>query len=230
LNTQVTVPSIIRNGLDFLIRGKGAATSTPTHAFVFGQLADDHPRPDYELYFGPFGLTAPKSSRGPALLLGASPMKEPAIFVGVAACHSTSRGTVRLRSAAPDDPPVITHQLLTGAEIAIITQAGRRAREILAAPAFKPYVVAELAPGPDVDSDEAWEAAIRASARGGHHPIGTCKMGTDPEAVVNPELAVNGVEGLRVADASVMPTLVSGHTNAAAVMIGERAADLIRNA
>jgi choline dehydrogenase len=87
----------------------------------------------------------------------------------------------------------------------------------------------ELSPGPGVTSDSEWERYLRASAVPCYHPAGTCRMGVDRQSVVDPELRVHGVLGLRVADASVMPQITSGNTNAAAIMIGEKAADLIRN-
>ena len=93
--------------------------------------------------------------------------------------------------------------------------------------AFKPYFLGELLPGPDVERDDEWIDYLRGSVFGGNHLVGTCKMGSDPRAVVDERLRVRGVAGLRVADASIMPTLVSGNTNAASMMIGERAAAMI---
>ncbi|MET0828994.1 MAG: GMC family oxidoreductase N-terminal domain-containing protein [Microbacterium sp.] len=231
LNTEINVGGFVRGGFDFVFRGRGNATSPPTHAFVYGKTDPSHTVSDYELYFGPFGLTPVPYVRGPELLLGSSKMlKEPAISVGIAACHPKSRGSVVLRSASPEDPPIITHQLLSDDDIAVMTAAARRAREIVNAPAFRGYLLDELTPGPSVESDADWERWLRERTGISFHPIGTCKMGTDDNAVVDPELNVTGVEGLRVVDASIMPTQVTGHTNAAAVMIAERAADLIRHA
>lgn len=229
LNMELTAKGMTRSGFDFLVRGRGPATSPPTHAFVFDSTAGTPERPDYELFFGPFGITRAANPRGPARVLGAvAPMKEPAMFVGVTSSYPASRGSIALRSAVPDDPPVITHRLLSPSDIAVITLAGRRVRQITEAPAFRSFVSDELSPGPEVSSDDDWEAFIHAAARRGHHPAGTCKMGADADAVVGPDLAVHGVEGLFVVDASVMPTLVAGHTNAATVMIGERGADLVK--
>ena len=134
-----------------------------------------------------------------------------------------------LRSSSPDDPPVIRHELLGKHDVAVITAALREAREILAADAFRPYVTTELQPGPQVQTDEDWERYLHSNSFRSYHPIATCKMGIDANAVVNPELSVLGVEGVRVADASIMPDLISGHTNAPVIMVAERAADLIRS-
>jgi len=112
--------------------------------------------------------------------------------------------------------------------MATMVKGVRRAREILAAPAWDGLRGAEVSPGSQKTSDEALAEHIRQHAETIYHPVGTCKMGQDPMAVVNDRLQVHGIGGLRVADASIMPTLVGGNTNAPAIMIGERASDLIR--
>jgi choline dehydrogenase len=232
LNVEVTARRAFRHGLDFVVRGRGAATTAPAHAVVFAKLTDDRPRPDYELLFAPFGLTVAAKPRGPERLHGAlAPMPVPAVRIGVWSCHPKPRGTVALRTPWPMDPPVVRHQVLGARDdVEVLTAAARRAREIVAADAFRGYVTEELAPGASVQTDDEWEAYLRRASGRGFHPVGTCKMGADSEAVVDPELAVRGVDGLRVVDASVMPSLISGHTNATVIMIAERAADLIRGA
>jgi choline dehydrogenase len=106
----------------------------------------------------------------------------------------------------------------------------RLMRQLFQTSAFDEFRGREVAPGTDVQSDAALEAYIRETCGTVFHPVGTCKMGTDPMAVVDSELRVHGVAGLRVVDASIMPTLITGHTNAPAIMIGEKAADLIKAA
>ncbi len=103
----------------------------------------------------------------------------------------------------------------------------RLVRKAFAAPAFARYRAHETAPGPAAQSDEDLVAYIRAESYTVHHPVSTCRMGVDPMAVVDPQLRVAGIEGLRVADASVFPSIIGGNTNAAVVMIAEKAADLI---
>lgn len=229
LNTELNVRGVLRGGVDFVFRGRGAATAPPTHALVYGATDPAHASADYELYFAPFGMTPAPPGRGPERLLGSSKMlKEPAVSVGIEACHPSTRGSVRLRSGSPDDAPIITHQLLSGDDVSVITVAARRAREIVSAPAFGRYLLEELVPGPAVQSDAEWESWLRERAGILFHLVGTCKMGTDSAAVVDPQLRVIGVDGLRVADASVIPTQITGHTNAATVMIAERAADFVR--
>jgi len=156
-------------------------------------------------------------------------MDTPAVRVGATSCHPTTRGTVSLRSTSPSDPPLIQHELLGDHDITVITAALREAREILASDAFRSYVTTELQPGPDVQTDEDWARYLQGKSFRSYHPIATCKMGNDADAVVDPELSVRGVDGLRVVDASIIPDLVSGHTNAPVIMVAERAADLIRS-
>jgi choline dehydrogenase len=231
-NMELTPLGITRTGLDFLVRGKGAATAPPMLALVFGKVTPDSPRPDYELGFLPFGMTESTNSRASQKMLRGSVgklMDTPAVRVGATSCHPTTRGTVTLRSSSPSDPPLVHHELLGKHDIAVITAALREAREILAADAFRPYTTSELQPGPDVQTDDDWEKYLRSTGFRSYHPIATCKMGTDEDAVVDPELVVRGVDGVRVVDASVIPDLISGHTNAPVIMIAERAADLIRS-
>lgn len=143
-------------------------------------------------------------------------------------CHS--RGEVRLRSADPDALPMV-HGNYLGAqqEVDNLVAGIRLARKVMAAPALARLLKAESLPGPGVgDSDAELQAYVRARAGTALHPAGTCAMGIGPDAVVDPQLRVRGVQGLRVADASVMPTIIRGNTAAPTIMIAERAADFIR--
>ncbi|WP_439685998.1 Alcohol dehydrogenase (Acceptor) [Cupriavidus oxalaticus] len=152
-------------------------------------------------------------------------------------CHACvlrpqSRGHVRLRSADMRDAPLIDPRFLSAAEDMAGMVAGVRAiRRIFAQPALAQYGGRELLTddfGPDSGNEDAIRHFVRTHADTVYHPVGTCKMGIDDMAVVDPELRVRGIDGLRVADASVMPTLVGGNTNAPTIMIGEKAADLIK--
>lgn len=140
------------------------------------------------------------------------------------------RGTVRLASPDPAAAPLIDPDLLGDpADLELMAKGFHIVRRILRAEAFAPYRPEELHTA-QVESDGAVRAAIRARADTIYHPVGTCRMGSDAAAVVDPRLCVRGVSGLRVVDCSIMPQIVSGNTNAAAIMIGEKAADLIRSA
>jgi choline dehydrogenase-like flavoprotein len=152
-------------------------------------------------------------------------------------CHSCplrpkSRGTVRLASRDAREPPLIDPRFLSASEdLETLVRGFKLIRKIFAQPVFAPWDGAnperELYYS-NVRTDDEIRAAIREHADTIYHPVGTCRMGNDARAVVDPQLRVRGIDGLRVVDASVMPTLVSGNTNAPVVMIAERAADLIR--
>jgi len=139
-----------------------------------------------------------------------------------------SRGSLRIRSADPAAPPEIRiNYLSTEADRAANVEGLKMLRKILKAPALSPYVVEEVDPGAKVVSDEALLSYCRARGSTIYHPTSTCRMGNDPLAVVDQRLRVRGIEGLRVVDASVMPDLVSGNTNAVVIMIAEKASDMI---
>jgi choline dehydrogenase len=138
------------------------------------------------------------------------------------------RGTVRLKSADPTAPPEIRFNFLKSEEdFRALIHGIRLSREIARQPALKDYVAEEVAPGATVETDEALRADIRDRGISNYHPVGTCRMGRGTDAVVDPQLRVHGLEGLRVADASIMPSIVAGNTNAPAIMIGEKAADMM---
>jgi choline dehydrogenase len=154
---------------------------------------------------------------------------EGAWTIAVGLVRPASRGSVRLQSASVDDQPLIDPAYLTQqADVDAMVRGTRLARELAAAAAFDPWRGPEALPGEAVQSDAELEDFVRHAAGTYYHPVGTCRMGVGPNAVVDPSLQVRGVSGLRVADASVMPSIVSANTNTAAMIIGERAADLVR--
>jgi len=141
-----------------------------------------------------------------------------------------SRGSIRLRSADPfDAPSMAPNYLATPLDRETAIASVRLARSIAESGPMKPYVRREHKPGPAAISDQELLEFVRNTGATIFHPSGTCKMGSDDQAVVDDQLRVHGVQGLRVVDCSIMPTLVSGNTNAAAVAIAERAADLIKS-
>ena len=154
--------------------------------------------------------------------------KFPGFGIGSFALRPYSRGSVHIRSADPEAPPAIVANYLADPRDRQTTVAGlRMTRQIAAQPAFKDLIVREVRPGPEAESDEALLAHVVKLGATSYHPIGTCKMGEDPMAVVDLELRVHGVKGLRIADASVMPTMVSSNTNAPSFMVGERCAEFV---
>ncbi|MGC9537426.1 GMC family oxidoreductase [Streptomyces sp. UG1] len=235
INRDLTVKGVVKHGLDFALRGRGAVTTAAAHALVFGSFSGAA-RPDYEIIFGPLGMSGdtPSDDAGKDVTYRhdvheLKPMKVSTVMAMPSVSHPRSRGRVLLRSADPLTKPVIEHELLANPkDIADLTAACRLTRDIFAADAMRPYIVDEMLPSGSVETDGDWEEYFRSHAWRGEHPCGTCKMGNDDSAVVDPRLRVHGVEGLRVVDASVMPTVISGHTNAPTVMIAERASDFIR--
>jgi choline dehydrogenase len=175
--------------------------------------------PDLEIGFGPVlfldeGLTAPT---------------EHGFSLGCVLLRPLSTGEVRLRSSDPAAPPRIEPRYLSdpaGADLHTLVEGVRLLRRIAAAPALARYRGRAIAPGQEGESAAEIEGFIRATAQTIYHPVGTCRMGVEG-AVVDPALRVRGLEGLRVADASVLPTNVRGHTNAVAILVGEKAAELI---
>ena len=139
-----------------------------------------------------------------------------------------SRGTIQIRSADPMDKPAIRANYFSTETDRRVTVAGMRlARKIAETAPLSDLIESEFIPGPDVQSDEEMVAAARQHANTIFHPVGTCKMGDDPLAVVDDRLRVHGIAGLRVADCAIMPTIVSGNTNAGAIMIGEKCAEMM---
>jgi choline dehydrogenase-like flavoprotein len=139
-----------------------------------------------------------------------------------------SRGTVRLRSADPLQPPLIDPNYISDPyDLHVSVEGIKLSREIMAQHSLSRYIKAEHFPGDNVRTQADYEDYARRCGRTGYHPVGTCKMGIDAMAVVDPQLRVRGVQRLRVADSSVMPRLVSSNTNAPSIMIAEKGADLI---
>ena len=152
----------------------------------------------------------------------------PAAVVGASFIAPRSRGRVRIRSADPFEPPSMQPRYLSTETDRSCAVAGMRlARALAATAALRPYIAEEYRPGPAASSDADLLEFARNFGATIFHPAGTCKMGDDPMAVVDARLRVHGVAGLRVVDCSIMPTLTSGNTHAPAVMIAEKASDLI---
>jgi len=206
----------LSNKLKFLLFRRGSLTSNIGEAGAFCKTRADLPAPDLEIAFTPAAFRNPKVHGFTFGSVGLTPR---------------SRGYLALRSRDPQQAPSLRPNYLEHPEdIEILIEGVKLARKLAQARAFDPYRGIEVLPGPEVQSDQEIDAFIRKSATSGYHPIGTCKMGNDAMAVVDSNLRVRGVEGLRVVDVSIMPTLVRGHTNATAIMIAEKAADLIKEA
>ncbi|RDS83437.1 GMC family oxidoreductase [Dyella psychrodurans] len=199
--------------------GPGTSNVAESGGFVRSRLATDA-RCDIQFHFVP------------ALLDDHGRHRLPGMGYTLHACylHPRSRGHLRLRSADPAEPVAIRAGYLSdpeGHDLARMIEAAKLSREILAQPAFDAYRGKPVFPESDPQNDAEWESFIRRKAETIYHPVGTCRMGRDGHAVVDSELSVHGIAGLRVVDASVMPALPSGNTNAPTIMIAERAAALL---
>jgi choline dehydrogenase-like flavoprotein len=206
-------------GIQYYAFGSGPVTSNLAEAGGFW-FADPKARsPDVQFHFLP----------GSGLEAGVTQLCEHGCTLNSAFLRPHSRGTVRLAAADPFAHPLIDPNYFAEESDRARSIGGFRiAREIMAQPAFRPYLRVERLPGPEVQSDAEVLAYARQHGKTDYHPVGTCKMGVDPMAVVDPELKVRGFERLRVCDSSIMPRLVSSNTNAPTLMIGEKAADLVR--
>jgi choline dehydrogenase len=142
--------------------------------------------------------------------------------------RSESTGSIHVSSNSPNTQPAVRFNFLTAQlDREVTLEAMRITRRIMTAPAMGNIASDEIAPGINIQSDDELLDWVRNNAETTYHPVGTCKMGSDPMAVVDDQLRVRGVEGLRVADASIMPTLTSGNTNAPSIMIGEKASRMV---
>ena len=233
-NWEVDVPTLnnekpvsiraLGHGVNWLLRGRGPLAYCVGHAQAFARSSAALDRPDLQLVFMPVGYAADRGVDSSTWTL----QHTPRIGIGSVFLHPENAGSIALRSANPMDPPVIRHELVGSAKsVARLTAAGRLARGIVACEPLGRHVVREVVPGPETADDAAWAEYVQATAWRGDHPCGTCRMGTDGTAVVDPQLRVHGIGGLRVIDASVFPRLTSGNTNAPTMMVAERGADLI---
>jgi choline dehydrogenase len=204
------------------VDGSGPLAMTGTTANIFARTLPGLDQPDIQMMCLPIGNSAqvwtPGLQRKPAFRLS----------VRTGYLQPKSRGWVKLRSSEPAAPPRILFNLLAEPEdVAAMVRAIKLSRDIYGQSPLKAMIRSELLPGPGASSDAELTQHLRRHAGHRSHPVGTCRMGVDSEAVVDAQLRVRGMDGLRVADASVMPRIVSGNTNLPCTMIGEKAADLI---
>ncbi len=207
--------------LQWLLRGTGPGTSNVAEAGAFVVSRLGAATPDIEYHFIPAQVVNHARTR----------LDGHGVTLHACCLRPQSRGEIRLGSADPLKPPVMDPRYLASDyDLKVLIEGLRHGREILAAPAFKPWLGEERLPGAARQSDAELEAFIRATAETEYHPVGTCKMGSDAMAVVDDQLRVRGIERLRVIDASIMPILVSGNTNAPTIMIAEKGAEMVFNA
>ncbi|MBU6299830.1 MAG: choline dehydrogenase, partial [Alphaproteobacteria bacterium] len=216
--SQTKPLSAAKTGLQYLLFGTGLATGQGLESGAFLKSRPDLENPDLQFHFVAalmFDHTRRKADRH-------------GFMAHACQLRPQSRGFISLKSTDPLAAPLIQPNYLeTEEDLRVLREGVKIARDVFAQPAFDNYRGPELMPGAHVRNDDAIDIFVRKTAETLYHPVGTAKMGKDANSVVDSQLRVHGVDGLRVIDASVMPTLVSGNTNAPTIMIAERASDLI---
>jgi choline dehydrogenase len=205
--------------LEYLLRKSGPLSSSVAEALAFVRSRPGLPAADLQFHFAPAYFVDN----------GFQEYEGHAITMGPALISPQSRGWVRLRSADPSAKPrILTNTLAASEDVAALLAGARLTRQIAASEPLRTVVGKELFPGSALDSEEDLIEDLRRRVDLLYHPVGTCRMGSDENAVVDPELRVRGIEGLRVVDASIMPLIPGANTNAPTIMLAERASDLIR--
>jgi choline dehydrogenase len=205
-------------GLQYLLTRKGPAASSLFDSGGFWTIDENAAMPDAQFHLG----------MGSGIEAGIAKLKNTGLTLNSAQMRPRSRGTVRLKDSNPATMPLIDPNYWADPyDRDISINALKLSREILRQSALKDFILAERVPGPDCKTDEQLFEYACGMAKTQHHPGGTCAMGTHDNAVVSPELKLHGIEALRVVDASIMPQVVSSNTNAATIMIAEKAADMI---
>jgi choline dehydrogenase len=205
--------------LNYALRRTGPLAVGAAEAMLFARLTPGAEEAEVQYQFINFSLSA-----GSYVL-----PKDPGFMFNFGQCRPESRGTLTLRSPDPADKPVIRANYLSApADQHMMIEGARLARRIADASPFRDFVVEEISPGPAVTDDESMLEYLRATGTTVYHPCGTCRMGSDDAAVTTPDLRVNGVTGLRIADASIMPLVPSSNIQPAVMMVAERAVEFIR--
>jgi choline dehydrogenase len=213
--------------LAYLLRGKGPMATPAVQAMALARSRAELAEPDLQLHFYPLGYDL-----GPELLSAAAAKmpREPVVTIAASVGNPFSRGEVLLQGPGAELLPAIRHQLIGDPrDLATLVAACRLIERVFTAEPLAGFVTGHRNPAPVPEADHDWEAYVRRNTSISYHPAGTCRMGSDAAAVVTPQLVLNGVQGLRVADASVIPLLPRTNTNATAIMIGERLAEFVRS-
>ncbi len=232
LNTILRSPLLkAKMGARWLFLGRGLMSTSSATSMAIARSSPDLPRPDIKMQLHQLSMASShyggrEGARSIAERMGLDPY--PGFSIGCYVLRPESQGSVHISSPDAGTPPLIHANYLSAAhDIHTIVAALRMIRKIAAQPGLAQHIVRETRPGPDAKDDDALLDHARATGQTSYHPIGTCRMGTDARAVVDARLKVHGIEGLRVCDASIMPTMVASNTNAPSIMIGEKASDMV---
>jgi len=218
-NSAIRPLSLARHFANYLFKRRGPLTSISVHAMAWAKSRPDLPSPDLIYSFLPISF-------GEGVYPGTPHRRHGATFA-LNVAKPASRGEIRLRDADPHSRPVIDHRLLSEEDLELLVLGLDRLRQILAQPALAPILQESIDPEFESVSGDELKAMLRAATGTGYHPVGTCRMGDDAGAVVDPALKVRGLRGLYVVDASIMPRITSGNTNGPTIAIAEKASDLI---
>ncbi len=223
LNSQTGLLDMLGHAWRFANGRKGILSAPAVQAMGLARTSPELSEPDVQLHFMPLSYDILPDTVSTA---SATMPKEPTITINVTLCQPKSRGRVELDA---DGQPLVMHQFLSDSRDVDSLIAGQKLIDrLFGAPALRSLIVAPRSPEQLPQDDAGWADYVRWKTAPAYHPVGTCRMGRDTAAVVDPELRVHGIEGLRVIDASVMPTVTSGNTNAPTMMIAEKGADLVR--
>ena len=219
LNDELSNPlQKARAGIQYLLNRSGPLSMAASQVYAFSRTRLSNERPDIQYHFQPLSADSPGEGLHPFSAITAS----------VCQLRPESRGRIQIKSADANTHPVITpNYLSTDLDCKTAVESLRFTRGIMQSDAMKDHISEEMLPDPKATSDEEVLDQARNIANTIYHPTSTCRMGADDNAVLDPRLRVKGVDGLRVVDASIMPEIVSGNTNAPTIMIAERASDFI---
>jgi choline dehydrogenase len=212
-------------GMEYLLMRSGPLSISMNQGGGFFRTDPARKRANMQLYFQAFSTLVPKNGERPIL----TPDPWPGFSIGLSNCRPSSRGSIHIRSSDAGEAPRITaNAFSTEHDVAEMLDAVKFLRKIAATPTMSKLIVEELLPGPDCTNDEALVADFRKRSGTVYHPVSTCRMGSDPStSVVDSRLKVHGIAGLRIVDCSIFPNIISGNTNAAAMMVGAKGAQLI---
>lgn len=225
---KMRVGTVFTGVRDYVRNGSGLLAMTVVQVQCLGRTDPGLDGPDLQLQFAPFAITRAVDENG---MFNVQTAKEQGFLSSSTFLRPRARGSVTLRDSAPDSMPRISYQFLADPDDVRDCLRGLcEVQRVMAQPAMAAITDGQLEPEAQCRTDADWERYVRRTVTPSYHPVGTCKMGIDDLAVVDPELRVHGIRNLRVADASIMPTITTGNTNAPSMMIGERAAELILSA